>query len=132
MGSNMASDDFLDVPESSGMDFRLSTSFWSNLAKNYFFDFFQFFLTVFSLFLAWKWRKAEGEKSQKLKFFENEALNQKSGSVKVLGYVSTFFDDYDDLRNSKLGMPPSPCFHPSKYCFLSRLMHCEAQYLIFE
>ena len=67
-----------------------------------------------------------------MNIFENEALNQKSGSVKVLGYVSTFFDHCGGLRNMNLGMPPSHCFHLSKQCFLRSLMHSKGQYLIFE
>ena len=75
---------------------------------------------------SWRW------KIKKWKIFENEALNQKSGSVKVLGYVSTFFDHCGGLRNMNLGMPPSHCFHLSKQCFLRSLMHSKGQYLIFE
>ena len=41
----------------------------------------------------------------KIRFFKNEALNQKSGMVKVLGYVSTVSDDCGDLGNVKLAMP---------------------------
>ena len=43
----------------------------------------------------------------KIRFFKNEALNQKSGMVKVLGYVSTVSDDCGDLGNVKLAMPPA-------------------------
>ena len=43
----------------------------------------------------------------KIRFFKNEVLNQKSGTVKVLGYVSSVSDDCGDLGNVKVPMPPS-------------------------
>ena len=40
-----------------------------------------------------------------MKKIQNEALNQKSETVTVLGYTSTLSDDRGDLRNMKLAMP---------------------------
>ena len=48
-----------------------------------------------------------GIKIWKIRFFKNEVLNQKSGTVKILGYVSTVSDDCGDLGNVKLAMPPA-------------------------
>ena len=98
--------------------------------KNIFWLFWIFsywFWPIFSLKVkkSWRW------KIKKWKFFENEALNQKSGSVKVLGYVSTSFDDCGGLRNIKLGMPPSPCFHPSKQRFLWSAVSKKTRFLRF-
>ena len=46
-------------------------------------------------------------KNRKSDFFKNEALNQKSGTVKPLGYVSTVFHDRGDPPDLKLAMPPA-------------------------
>ena len=40
-------------------------------------------------------------------FFKIEALNQKSGTVKLLGYVFTILHDCDDPLDWKLAMPPA-------------------------
>ena len=44
-------------------------------------------------------------KFSKIRFFKNEALNQKSGTVKVLGYASSVSDHCGDLGNVKFAMP---------------------------
>ena len=43
----------------------------------------------------------------KIRFSKNEVLNQKSGTDKVLGYVSSVSDNCGDLGNVKLAMPPA-------------------------
>ena len=46
-------------------------------------------------------------KKSKIRFFKNEALDQKSGTVKPLRYVLTIFHDYGDPPDKKLTMPPA-------------------------
>ena len=48
---------------------------------------------------SWKTRKSD--------FFKNEAFNQKSGTVKLFGYVLTIFRDCYDPPDLKLAMPPA-------------------------
>ena len=46
-------------------------------------------------------------KKLKIRFFKNKAFNQKSGTVKLLGYVLTIFRDCGDPPDLKLAMPPA-------------------------
>ena len=55
--SNMASDDFLDVPKWSGTHFRPPTSFGKHLAKKEFFEFVWLFWSNFCFITASKWSK---------------------------------------------------------------------------
>ena len=64
-------------------------------------SFFKHFLLHFSLKMKQKWRW----KNRKCNFFKNEALNWKSATVKVLGYMLTVSDDCEDPPTMKLAMP---------------------------
>ena len=101
--SNMASDDFSDVPEWSGIHFRPPTSFGNvnHFAKKIIFEFFWLFWSNFCFKMKQKWIW----KNRKCNFFKNEALNWKSATVKVLGYMLTVSDDCEDPPTMKLAMP---------------------------
>ena len=73
--------------------------------KNFriFSTFFKHFLLRFSFKMKQKWRW----KNRKCNFFKNEALNWKSATVKVLGYMLTVSDDCEDPPTMKLAMPPA-------------------------
>ena len=68
--------------------------------KKSFSNFFKHFLLHFSLKMKQKWRW----KNRKCNFFKNEALNWKSATVKVLGYMLTVYDDCEDPPTMKLAM----------------------------
>ena len=63
--------------------------------------FFKQFWLSFSLKVKQKW----SWKNRKSDFFKNEAINQKSGTVTLLGYVLTVFQDCGDPPDLKLAMP---------------------------
>ena len=65
--------------------------------------FFKHFLLHFSFKMKQKWKW----KNRKCNFFKNEALNWKSATVKVLGYMLTVSDDCEDPPTMKLVMPPA-------------------------
>ena len=114
----MAPDNFLDVPEWLGMHFRPPTSFGKDLAKKKFSIFSNFlkqFLLHFSLKMKQKWIW----KNRKSDFFKNEPLNQKSGTVKPLGYVLNVFHDCGDHPDLKLAMPPASNSAHENHCFYS-------------
>ena len=58
----------------------------SNLRKNFFFIFLKNFASFLSTF-GFKMKQNWVQNFWKCRFVKNEALNQKSGSVKVLGYA---------------------------------------------
>ena len=67
------------------------------------------FLKIFPSLLShfgFKMKQNGVQNFWKCRFFKNEALNQKSGTVKVLGYTQSVFDDCGDLRNVILALPP--------------------------
>ena len=114
----MAFDDFLDVSGCLGMPFRPPTRFGKDLAKKknrFFSNFLKQFLLHFSLKMKQKWIW----KNRKSDFFKNEALNQKSGTVKPLGYVLTIFHDCGDPPDMKLAMPPASNSAHENHCFYS-------------
>ena len=82
----MASGDILDVRESSGLYFEHSINDRSNFKKNKIFMFFENFASFSSNF-GFKMEQIWGQNFWKFEFFKNEALNQKSETVKVLGYA---------------------------------------------
>ena len=61
--------------------------------------------------VEWTW------KIQKFEFFKNEALNWKSASVKVLGYMLSLSDDCGDPPSMKLAMPPASNLPHEKHGF---------------
>ena len=73
--------------------------------KIIFFIFLKIFASLLSNF-GFKMKQNWMQNFWKCRFFKNEALNQKSGTVKVLGYAWTVFDDCGDLRNVILALPP--------------------------
>ena len=70
-----------------------------------FFRFFSNFLKQSLLHFSLKMKQKWIWKNRKSDFFKNEALNQKSGTVKPLGYVLTVFHDCGDPPDLKLAMP---------------------------
>ena len=74
---------------------------WRKKVFRIFSTFFKHFLLHFSLKMKQKWRW----KNWKCNFFKNEALNWKSATVKVLGYMLTVSDDCEDPPTMKLAMP---------------------------
>ena len=82
----MASGDILDVRESSGTNFEHSINDRSNFKKNKIFMFFENFASFSSNF-GFKMEQIWGQNFWKFQFFKNEALNQKSETVKALGYA---------------------------------------------
>ena len=52
-------------------------------------------------------------------FFKNEAINQKSGTVKLLGYVWTCSDDNSGTRKLILSLPRPYSEAHEKACFLA-------------
>ena len=75
--------------------------------KIIFFIFLKIFASLLSNF-GFKMKQNWVQNFWKCRFFKNEALNQKSGTVKVLGYASTISDDCGDLKKVILAIPP--CF----------------------
>ena len=82
----MASGNILDVRDSSGTYFEYSVNARSNFKKNKIFMFFENFASFSSNF-GFKMKQIWGQNFWKFQFFKNEALNQKSETVKVLGYA---------------------------------------------
>ena len=76
---------------------------WRKKIFRFFSTFFKQFLLDFGLKMKQKLRW----KNRKCGFFKNEALNWKSASVKVLGYMLTVSDDCGDPPSMKLAMPPA-------------------------
>ena len=74
------------------------------LRKQNFFMFLKILASLLSNF-GFKMKQIWEQNFWKCRFFKNEALNQKSGTVKVLGYMSTLSDDLGDLGNVKLAVP---------------------------
>ena len=64
-------------------------------------------------------------------FFKKEALNQKSGTVKPLGYVSTVFHDRGDPPDLKLAMPPASNSAHEKHSF-QELLRAASNWNFFE
>ena len=58
-------------------------------------------------------------KKSKIQFFKNEALNQKSGTVKPLGYVLTVFHGCGEPADLELVMPPASNSAHENHCFYS-------------
>ena len=94
-------------PRVIGNTFPTTYKLWEPFGEKNFFriflTFFKQFLLHFSLKMKQKWIW----KNRKSDFFKNEALNQKSGTVKPLGYVLTIFHDCGDPADVKLAMPPA-------------------------
>ena len=76
---------------------------WRKTHFSNFLTFLKQFLLHFSLKMKQKWIW----KNRKSDFFKNEALNQKSETVKPLGYVLTVFHDCGDPPDLILAMPPA-------------------------
>ena len=89
-------------PRVIGITFPSTYKLWEPFGeKNNFRIFLKQFLLHFSLKMKQKWRW----KNRKCNFFKNEALNWKSATVKVLGYMLTVSDDCEDPPTMKLAMP---------------------------
>ena len=82
----MASGNILDVRDSSGTYFEYSINARSIFKKNKIFIIFENFASFSSNF-GFKMEQIWGQNFWKFQFFKNEALNQKSETVKVLGYA---------------------------------------------
>ena len=80
---------------------------WERFGEKIFFRDFSNFLKQFLLHFSLKMKQKWIWKNRKSDFFKNEALNQKSGTVKPLGYVLTIFHDCRDPADVKLAMPPA-------------------------
>ena len=87
--------------------------FWRKKNFDFFSIFFKQFWLSFSLKVKQKWTW----KNRKSDFFKNEAFNQKSGTVKLLGYVLTVFHDCGDPPDLKLAMPPASNWAHEKHGF---------------
>ena len=88
---------------------------WRKKYFSNFLDFLKQFLLQFSFKMKQKWIW----KNRKSDFFKNEALNQKSGTVKPLGYVLTVSHDCGDPPDLKLAMPPASNSAHENHCFYS-------------
>ena len=87
MVSKLVSEHTMGVPEWFGIDFRHVEHIRSHFSKIEILTFFfAFFLYCLAYFMH-KIDKNEGKKLLFQRFFKNEAFNQKSGTVKLLGYV---------------------------------------------
>ena len=105
----MSSGDDFEVTECSGWHFLTPTSIWIDLAKNFFFIFFQNFLTHFKLFLAYKWGKTEG-KILKMPIFQKWSPKSKiRNGYDLRLYVNSLRRLWWPLK-CEIGCAPAP-FH---------------------
>ena len=94
-------------PRVIGNTFPTTYKLWEPFGEKNIFRIFLTFLKQFLLHFSLKMKQKWIWKNRKSDFFKNEALNQKSGSVKPLGYVLTIFHDCGDPADGKLAMPPA-------------------------
>jgi len=104
-------------PKVIGSTFPTTYKPWERFGEKKIFEFFQLFLKQFLLHFSLKMKQKWTWKNRKSDFFKNEALNQKSGTVKPLGYVSTVFHDRGDPPDLKLAMPPASNSSHEKHGF---------------
>ena len=90
---------------------------WERFGEKKFFRIFSTFLKQFLLHFSLKMKQKWTWKNRKSDFFKNEALNQKSGTVKPLGYVLTVFHDCGDPPRLETGNAPSLWLTPWKALF---------------
>ena len=92
---------------------------WEVFGEKKFFWLFSIFFKQFWLSFCLKMKQKWKRQNRKSDFFKNEALNQKSGTVKPLGYVLTVFHDCGDPPDLKLAMPPASNSAHENHCFYS-------------
>ena len=97
----------LACPRVIGNTFATTYKLWERFGEKKIFRIFSTFLKQFLLHFSLKMKQKWTWKNRKSDLFKNEALNQKSGTVKPLGYVSTVFHDCGDHPDVKLAMPPA-------------------------
>ena len=108
---------FFGCPRVIGNTFPTTYTLWEPFGEKNIFRIFWTFLKQFLLHFSLKMKQKWIWKNRKSDFFKNEALNQKSGTVKPLGYVLTVFHDCGDSPDLKLAMPPASDSPHEKHCF---------------
>ena len=102
-----------------GNTFPTTYKLWELFGEKNIFRIFLTFLKQFLLHFSLKMKQKWIWKNRKSDFFKNEALNQKTETVKPLVYVLTVSLDYGDPPDLKLAMPPASNSAHENHCFYS-------------